>query len=338
MGETGNLIKIFRRLTVRAALAIVLAAGLATSLLGCSPAVEQQDPNVQCTATAPGSASNAVSVAGELGSKPKVAIKAPTAPKATERTVVIAGDGETALSGDTVSVVFTLYNGQSGAEITGTEYESETTTDFLLDTTQFLPGLVKTLECTRVGSRVVGVIPPGDSFGDVGSAELGVGPGESVVLVADLVAIAEPPEPPLPRADGEDQAPTDGFPTVELDDAGRPTITIPDATPPTDVQVAVLKEGTGEVVPEAADVVVHYVGVNWNTRKIFDESWARGQPSTFNSRGVIEGFTLALEGQTVGSQVIVIIPPEYGYGPEGSGEDIGGTDTLVFVVDILGLA
>ncbi|TAL40726.1 MAG: hypothetical protein EPN91_12560, partial [Salinibacterium sp.] len=65
---------------------------------------------------------------------------------------------------------------------------------------------------------------------------------------------------------------------------------------------------------------------------------AKGQPATFNSSGVIKGFTAALVGHKVGSQVIVIIPPDKGYGSAGSPPDIGGKDTLVFVVDILGIA
>jgi peptidylprolyl isomerase len=81
---------------------------------------------------------------------------------------------------------------------------------------------------------------------------------------------------------------------------------------------------------------VHYTGINWNTKKVFDSSWERGEPATFVTSQVIPGFTKALVGQKVGSQVIAIIPPADGYGEAGSGEDIGGTDTIVFVVDILG--
>jgi FKBP-type peptidyl-prolyl cis-trans isomerase len=51
---------------------------------------------------------------------------------------------------------------------------------------------------------------------------------------------------------------------------------------------------------------------------------------------VVPGFAEALEGQTVGSQVMVVIPPDQGYGEEGQGAIPGGS-TLVFVIDILGL-
>ena len=52
--------------------------------------------------------------------------------------------------------------------------------------------------------------------------------------------------------------------------------------------------------------------------------------------GVIAGWDEGLVGQTVGSQVLLVIPPEQGYGSEGNPDaGISGTDTLVFVVDIL---
>ncbi|HOW01852.1 MAG TPA: FKBP-type peptidyl-prolyl cis-trans isomerase, partial [Rhodoglobus sp.] len=209
--------------------------------------------------------------------------------------------------------------------------------EFPVDDTQFLVGIVKTLECSTVGSRVVGVIPAADSFGEAGSDQLGVAPGDDIVFVVDVVSISAPKIPALPKADGADQPATPGFPTVVLDDTGRPTVTIPDEAPPTELKLAVLKKGTGAVVADGDDVTVHYVGVNWNTKVIFDESWARGEPATFNTGQVIAGFTAALVGQTVGSQVIVIIPPDQGYGSAGSPPDIGGTDTLVFVIDILGI-
>jgi peptidylprolyl isomerase len=280
-----------------------------------------------------------VEVSGDFGVKPDVTIDFPTSAETTERTVVIEGDGATALAGDIVNVNFSLFNGETGVELPGTEYGDDATpTSFPIDEAQFLPGIVKTLECSQVGSRVVGVIPPEDSFGDAGSAQLGVAPGEDIVFVVDVISIEPPAEPALPRADGEDQPAPEGFPGVELDGDGRPTITIPDTAPPAELQLAVLKKGDGEEVAPGADVVVHYVGMNWNTKEIFDESWARGEPATFNTQQVIAGFTAALEGQTVGSQVIVVIPPDQGYGEAGNPPAISGTDTLVFVVDILGIA
>ncbi|MBW8872546.1 MAG: FKBP-type peptidyl-prolyl cis-trans isomerase, partial [Leifsonia sp.] len=65
-----------------------------------------------------------------------------------------------------------------------------------------------------------------------------------------------------------------------------------------------------------------------------DATWTRGAPYTNTASGFVPGFTKALVGQKVGSQVIAVIPPADGYGSAGNG-DIKGTDTMVFVVDIL---
>jgi peptidylprolyl isomerase len=51
---------------------------------------------------------------------------------------------------------------------------------------------------------------------------------------------------------------------------------------------------------------------------------------------IVPGFIKGLVGQTVGSQVVIVMPPADGYGATGNSQaGISGTDTLVFVVDIL---
>ncbi len=315
---------------MRTATPLLLSASLVLALAACSPG---GTASADCTPVASGDVSSKVTATGDFGSKPEVTVPFPTSVDATQRSVLIEGDGDVAVAGDIVRVDYTLLNGTTGEELTSTEYSGTSGEKLTLDEASILPGIIETLECSPVGSRVVGVIP--DAFGEDGGGV--VEAGTDIVFVADVVEIVPPPEPALPRADGEDQAPEPGFPTVELDADGRPTITLPDTAPPTDLEIALLKKGSGAVVQDGDDVTVHYVGLNWNTGEIFDESWARGAPATFNTGGVIEGFTAALVGQTVGSQVIAIIPPEFGYGPDGNPPSIGGTDTLVFVVDILGI-
>jgi peptidylprolyl isomerase len=74
--------------------------------------------------------------------------------------------------------------------------------------------------------------------------------------------------------------------------------------------------------------------------KPFDESYSTN-PASFaiGTGGVIKGWDQALVGKTVGSRVLIAIPPKLGYGEEGNkNAGIKGTDTLYFVVDILGAA
>src|SRR5690606_29434885 len=91
--------------------------------------------------------------------------------------------------------------------------------------------------------------------------------------------------------------------------------------------------GAGAVVQPGDMVVVQYTGMTWEDGEIFESSWQRGAPSQFPTSGVVTGFRMALEGQSVGSQVLVVMPPSDGYG-HVAGHRLEH-NTLVFVVDIL---
>ncbi|MCI5826240.1 MAG: FKBP-type peptidyl-prolyl cis-trans isomerase [Arcanobacterium sp.] len=109
------------------------------------------------------------------------------------------------------------------------------------------------------------------------------------------------------------------------------------AEPPRGLRVAVLHEGNGPVVMAGQEVEVNYHGQIWNGQ-IFDSSYYRGQPARFpiGVGMVIQGWDQALVGKTVGSRVLMSVPPVKGYGADGNPRaGISGTDTLVFVVDIL---
>jgi peptidylprolyl isomerase len=326
---------------VRKAIPFFLTLGVIASLAACAPAESTTaGQSSDCAATASGSASQAVEASGDFGIKPTVKIAFPTNVAKTERSVVIAGDGDTvAVEGAVAKVYFTLYSGATGEELSSTTYDDAGIAPIPVDAEQFLVGIVKTIECSTAGARVVGVIPPEESFADEAARQqLGVGADDDIVFVVDVVSVDPPADPVLPRADGEDQPAVEGLPTVVLAEDGRPTITIPSVDPPAELQVAVLKLGNGAIVGENSDVTVHYVGMNWTTGEIFDESWARGTPSKFNTGQVVPGFKAALEGQKVGSQIVAVLPPSEGYGEAGNaGAKIGGTDTIVFVVDILGI-
>jgi peptidylprolyl isomerase len=151
-----------------------------------------------------------------------------------------------------------------------------------------------------------------------------------VVFVLDLVGVVPT------QAEGESTPLPDGFPEVTWADDGQPTVTIPDADPPAGLKIATVITGTGAVVGAGDSVTVQYQGVNWTTGEVFDQSWGSGA-ANFTTDGVIAGFGDAMVGQTVGSRVVVIIPPDQGYGPSGGQPDAGisATDTLVFVIDIL---
>ncbi|TBN56351.1 peptidylprolyl isomerase [Glaciihabitans arcticus] len=319
---------------MRTAVALIAAASLALSLAACSPASNQSTndtASADCTTTKSGAISDAVKVEGDFGTAPKVTVDGPLTLSTTERTVVIEGDGAVATDGAEITVDFQLLNATTGEVVTSTEYKKGEEAALAVDDELFLSGLVKTIQCSTVGSRVVGVIPPADSWGEGNTeqaSQVGSEVDDALVFVVDIVGIT----PPLEVVDYKD---LENAPKVTFADDGEPTVTIPETDPPVVTEIGLISKGDGEVVGKNADVSVHYRGINWNTGEIFDESYARGEPTDFNTGGVVPGFGAAIEGQTVGSRLVAIIAPKDGYGSAGNGEAIGGTDTLVFVIEIV---
>lgn len=124
-------------------------------------------------------------------------------------------------------------------------------------------------------------------------------------------------------------------------DTEKPHVYVPPGeTPPTDLVVEDLVDGDGPEAAVGQDVEVHYVGVAWSTRKQFDASWDRGEAFRFGlGRGqVIKGWDDGVAGMKVGGRRRITIPPKLGYGAAGAGGVIKGGETLVFVVDLLGVA
>jgi peptidylprolyl isomerase len=118
----------------------------------------------------------------------------------------------------------------------------------------------------------------------------------------------------------------------------KPDTTVPKDAPSPKGKLAFqdAEEGSGKTAKEGDEVTVHYVGVNFKDGKEFDASWDRGEPFTFTlgSGMVIPGWEQGVEGMKVGGRRELIIPPNLGYGKEGT-ESIPPNETLYFVVDLL---
>jgi peptidylprolyl isomerase len=121
--------------------------------------------------------------------------------------------------------------------------------------------------------------------------------------------------------------------------SSRPTVTVPDSAPPAELAVEELEIGSGAEAVPGTNVTVHYVGVSWSTGDEFDASWNRGDPFSFAlGRGqVIPGWDQGVAGMKVGGRRRLTIPPNLGYGAAGAGGVIKPNETLVFVVDLLGV-
>jgi peptidylprolyl isomerase len=273
-----------------------------------------------------------VKVSADVAAKPTVKFEKPFAVKKTANKVVAAGAGEALAQGQTVLFDYVLLDGRTGKELQTSFGQSPAS--LVLDAKQTLKPLVNSLQGATVGSRVLLAIAPKDGVAKNVNTK-GVKKNDTLVFVIDVKSARTP----LAKATGDAVAPVDGLPTVAVAADGKPTITVPaGVAAPTTLVSQVLVKGTGPVITTGQTVTVHYTGVIWDTGKQFDSSWDRGAPldTKIGTGSVIAGWDEGLVGQTVGSQVLLVIPPDKGYGATGSSDGtIKGTDTLVFVVDIL---
>ena len=119
----------------------------------------------------------------------------------------------------------------------------------------------------------------------------------------------------------------------------KPEIDFPDSPPPTDLEVTDITVGDGDEAAAGNTVVVHYVGVAHSTGEEFDASYNRGEPLQFRLGvgQVISGWDQGVQGMKVGGRRKLVIPPHLGYGDRGAGGVIKPGETLIFVVDLVGV-
>jgi len=124
-----------------------------------------------------------------------------------------------------------------------------------------------------------------------------------------------------------------------MPDRTKPSITIPEGEPPTDLQIEDEIVGEGNEATTGQRVVVHYAGVAWSNGREFDASWNRGDTFDFRlgAGEVIQGWDQGVAGMRIGGRRRLTIPPHLGYGSRGAGGVIKGGETLVFVVDLVDL-
>lgn len=119
----------------------------------------------------------------------------------------------------------------------------------------------------------------------------------------------------------------------------KPTVAIPDEQPPSELIIEEIEVGAGPEAQAGAEVQVHYVGVAWSNGSEFDSSWDRQEHFEFplGAGHVIAGWDQGVAGMRVGGRRRLTIPPHLGYGARGAAGAIGPNETLVFVVDLVGI-
>ena len=273
----------------------------------------------------------AVTVTGDAPAKPTVTFDAPFTVKKTTNEVVTAGTGAELGKGQTITFDYVLVDGRTGKELETSFGNSPGS--LTLDRSKTATQLVTSLTGKTVGSRLLLAIAPRDGLAKRLNNPA-VKKTDTLLFVIDVKAVRKP----LARATGTAVAPVAGLPTVKLAANGKPTVTVPaGVAAPTQLATQVLIKGAGPTVTAGQTITVQYTGVKWDGKQ-FDSSWDRAQPidTPIGTGSVIPGWDEGLVGQTVGSQVLLVVPPDKGYGTSGSSDGkIKGTDTLVFVVDIL---
>jgi peptidylprolyl isomerase len=310
-----------------AAAAVVLGAALVLSGCGSDDeASPSASPSASASATEAATptaedvaAVESVEVSGDAGKAPTVKFSAPLTVSTGTVSVVSDGDGAEFEDGQSLTIHSVVYSGADASQL-GDTYADDSAESVLLDKNVIIPQLYEALSGKHVGARFVFANPAQDASGNA----------VTYVTVGEVTDARTVPT----RAEGEAVTPAEGLPTVTLDDSGKPSIEIPEGyEAPGELVVQPLVKGSGPEVAADQTVTVQYSGWLLDGTQ-FDSSWERGAPTSFGLDQVIKGWTDGLAGQTVGSQVLLVVPADQAYGDQASGA-IPANSPLIFVVDIL---
>lgn len=268
---------------------------------------------------------------GSETTAPTLAMPTPLTVTAPEHRVVKPGTGETITAEHKVALTYVLANGRDGKTIESA-WGNKPVTLSLGQVPQFAPVVGQ-----KVGAQVLIAIPAKDAFGDQGNDELGVRAEDTLLYLIQPVSVSKP----LTEAEGTAVPPKEGLPTVQMGATPKDpaTFSVPAGDPPKETVAQPLIVGAGPKVVAGQTVRVSYTGATWREpTSPFDYSgkseqgWAEFR---IGQGQLIKAWDENLVGQPVGTRLLLVVPPADGYGAAGSGEKIRGTDTLIFVIDIL---
>ncbi len=268
----------------------------------------------------------------KFGQKPVVAKGTEKATKDLVVKTVIPGDGTAVASGDYIEV---NYLGQiyDTAKVFDNSYDRHATFSTQIGAGKVIPGWDQGLIGQKAGARVELVIPPALGYGAQGQPP--TIPGNStLVFVTDIVAAHNA----TASAKGKVVAQNDAkLPKIGTNTDGKDvSITVPKgAKAPTKLVSAYVIEGDGPVVKATDSLLLQYKGVVWSTGKEFDATYTRKQLADFPLGQLIKGWQQGLAGKKVGSRVMLVVPPDLGYGAQGQPPAIPANATLVFTLDII---
>lgn len=257
---------------------------------------------------------NAITVADDAAGQPQLVFPIPSEVSETTLRLHRDGTGKALHNGQIVTLHVATWRGDNG-ELLFSTWEDDSAESFVLGSGQFQI-INDALQGKHVGAQLIIANPTtfeNESY--------------TVFSIFEVINAVEP------RAVGAPIVPDANLPAVTLAANGEPSIDIPAGFQPSDeLMVQTLIQGDGALVQPDSMITIHYTG--WLLDgEVFDSSW-NGNPAVFPLRNLIAGWREGLAGQRVGSQVLLVVPPELGYG-DSDIPGIPGGSTLVFVVDIL---
>ncbi len=306
--------------TIRQFVCAATALALCVGLSACSSSSD-----------APKSAAdtmNGISAKGKPGSKPEISFDTPLKVENQSHQVIQEGDGDVIQDGDRVCTRSIAIDSKNGKEINSTWDEETPECSIVIDKTS-IPAYYDVFRGQKINTTIAIGIDDQQEGGQSGSGK--DSQGSSYIMALTFVSKTKD----LKRAEGEKvkDIPAD-LPKISLSNTGKPSLDLNNYKPTNTLVSQTLIKGKGAKVGEHQTVSANYTGWLASDGKQFDSSWDRGQASDFSLDQVVKGWQQGLAGQTVGSQVLVIVPPDLGYGDqEKSG--IPANSTLIFVVDIL---
>ncbi|GAA1908920.1 FKBP-type peptidyl-prolyl cis-trans isomerase [Nocardioides lentus] len=329
------------RRRTRRALAVPAVTVLVLGLAACG---EDAEEDAQPTQGGLGS----VTVSDNVGQSPEIEWDGRVSVDETETEVLVEGEGQEVPADSGVMAQLVIGNGYTQSTAISTYADPPQSPEIFTPSAELPPGIAAGFEGVTVGSRTVTVAPPADAFGELGNPQLGIGNADSVLFVLDVLGLVKPAIDP----GGEEQPPA-GLPRIRFDDAGAVTgLNFEGSDEPTDqLRVVTLTEGNGPEVQPDDYVAVTYLGQTRDGEQPFDTNFTAPEPDpanpaaapaevgpgVFSLDGVVDGWQQGLEGVRTGSRVMLVIPPDLGYGAQGNEQaGISGDDTLYFVIDVLG--
>ncbi|MFG3048460.1 FKBP-type peptidyl-prolyl cis-trans isomerase [Streptomyces sp. NPDC048202] len=277
----------------------------------------------------------AITAGTKFGEKPTVAKGSGDPSKDLAVKTVIAGNGRTVAENDFIQA---NYLGQiwSSGKVFDNSYDRN---PLVLQLAQgsIIDGWRYALTGKKIGSRVEIAVPPTWGYGPSGNEQAGIKGTDTLVFVIDLLDSFNAKS----SAKGKEVPQTDAaLPKVATNtDGNLPKVTLPKSDPPKKLVSNYVLEGDGDEVTKKQAILCQFQGLEWQGGRTFQKTYGSGRLSQFSveqMEQVVKGLAQGVTGKKVGSRVLIVVPPDLGYGdnpPSGSGIKKGAT--LVFTVDIL---